>query len=72
MSGYKNFPGTEAERNSVTSRKVSNLKYTDVPDGLSNYWAAVNSLLSQTTQSIRFMCYKTSALSRRYCSFGNT
>ena len=49
MSGYKNFPGTEAERNSVTSRKVTNLKYTDVPDGLSNYWVAVNSLLSQTT-----------------------
>lgn len=41
--------GTEAERNSVTSRKVSNLKYADVPDGLSNYWAAVNSLLSQAT-----------------------
>lgn len=41
------FSGTEAERNSVTSRKVSNLKYADVPDGLSNYWAAVNSLLSQ-------------------------
>lgn len=48
MSGYKNFQGRR-QRNSVTSPKVSNLKYADVPDGLSNYWAAVNSLLSQAT-----------------------